>query len=434
MFGFFSTASIGCVGISRASALDLEVNDGLITETIASRDRLRTYDAAKKYGAERIADRDRAAWDPLGIRAGNYLIFPSAGATVVYDNNIFASNLDRKADFRSELTPSVVFKSQLPRHVLDLSLGGKIVNYLNNPDQDYASGFADAKGALHFDAAHTLSASLLTALEHEERQDVSASHFAKEPVPIWHNRASVGITRDVGRLYGTLSGAYESWQFSDIASTAGGILEQGFRDTDVWSGQVKAGYRFSPGFDIVGRARVLRMLNEGNGRVSRSGLGYEFVTGVSLQTSPLLRWTLLGGWGMREFDQADLANVQSFLAEGQVQWLVTQQMTFYGTLSRAISDEISANGGGIVESKLEARLQYELWRNLILTVSGSAAIDEFQGVSRTDHVYSGGLGLEYVMNKNWLFTFGYEHQLRDSSDDAFAMTRDKISIGAKLRF
>ncbi|MFN3868973.1 MAG: hypothetical protein ACK4MF_07910, partial [Hyphomicrobiaceae bacterium] len=36
-----------------AVALDLDGTDGLITETIASRERLKDYDNIKKYGAER---------------------------------------------------------------------------------------------------------------------------------------------------------------------------------------------------------------------------------------------------------------------------------------------------------------------------------------------------------------------------------------------
>lgn len=432
IFGFFTTASVTGFGLGRASAQELDVNDGLISETIASRDRLKTYDNIKKYGAERIVDRERA--EPEGLRAGNYLIFPSIGAAVVFDNNIFASGVDRQSDIRSELTPTLTFKSQFPRHVLDLSLGGRIVNYLEHSDQDYASGFADLKGALHFDAAHTLSASLLGALEHEERQDSTASQFAAGPVPVWHDRASVGITRDVGRLYGTLSGAYETWSFQNVAATTGGTLDQSFRDTDVYSGQLRAGYRISPGFDAVARGRVLRVLNEGDGRVSRTATGYELVAGLAMETSPLLRWQLVGGWGWRDFDQTNLSDLQSMLAEGQMQWLVSQRLTFYATLGRTISDQVAANGGGLVESKAEARLEYELWHNLVLSLAGVAALEEFKGVSRTDHVYSGKAGVEYWANKNWLFTFAYEHQVRDSSDDAFAMSRDKVSIGAKLRF
>jgi hypothetical protein len=40
----------------------------------------------------------------------------------------------------------------------------------------------------------------------------------------------------------------------------------------------------------------------------------------------------------------------------------------------------------------------------------------------------------YYFTKNWLFTFGYEHQVRDSTDDTLDMHRNRFMIGAKLRF
>ena len=148
-----TAAALATLPVAKALALDLDGDMGLITETVASRDRLKSYDSIKLYGAERVADRDRQYVLPDGMLAGTYLIFPSLGAAVVYDDNIFKSNADKRSDVRSEITPSLRFTSQLPRHVLDLSLDGRIVSYLDNPDQDYADIRARLDGALHFDHA-----------------------------------------------------------------------------------------------------------------------------------------------------------------------------------------------------------------------------------------------------------------------------------------
>ncbi|HPG89592.1 MAG TPA: outer membrane beta-barrel protein, partial [Hyphomicrobium sp.] len=200
------------IGAPRTFALDLDGVDGLNTETIASRDRLRVWDDIKQYGAETINERDRRYVKPDGIRSGNYLIFPEAGAAVVFDDNIYTRDFDKRSDWRSELTGGIKFQSDLPRHVLDFSLDGKIVNYAEYTDQDYANIRAKLDGALHFDSAHTISASILSAIEHEERDDptypldtnglldTSLSSTAKGPIEVFHNRASVGITRDDGRL------------------------------------------------------------------------------------------------------------------------------------------------------------------------------------------------------------------------------------------
>ncbi len=415
-------------------ALDLDSDGGLLTDTVANRDRIRSYDTTKKYGAERVSERDRAYAQPEGLRAGNYFIYPSIGTAVVFDDNLFATNLERVSDFRTEITPQVRFQSQLPRHQLDLSLDGKIVNHLQHTDQDFASANARLDSALHFDHAHTISLSALAALEHEERSDVTSPRDARGPVEVHHARVIGGITRDVGRLYGTFSAGFEQWDYQDTISGAGTPLDQDARDLDVLSAQLKLGYRVSPGYEIIGKLRALKQWNRGDGVTDYDGIGYEAMAGVAFETNPLLRWRLLGGYGIREYEQASIDSIASSLVEGQVQWLATQRMTIYGTASRSIIDRLGSEVGGRVETLVRGKVEYELLHNLVATFDAELKNSDFIGAPRLDRTWSAKLGLDYYHTKNWLFTFAYEHQMRDSNDDAFDVTRNRFTVGAKLRF
>jgi hypothetical protein len=422
------------IDLPRARALDLDGVDGLITETVASRDRQNMWDASRRNGAESVDQHDRNDTKPEGIRAGNYLIFPEAGATAVFDDNIFSRDFEKRSDWRSETTGGVKFLSQLPRHVLDFSLDGKIVNYADHTDQDYANVRAKLESALHFDNAHTLSASFLSELEHEERDEPSYPLTSRGPIEVFHNRAAVGITRDVGRLYGTISATAESWDFKDAITVNGDLLDQDTRDTVTYSSQLKFGYRFSPGFSFVGKVRGLHDVNEGSPGNDRDAWGYEALAGLAFETNPLLRWRILGGYGLRDFEQASLANLTTTLMEADVQWLPTQRLTLYGTLSRQILDVTDIAASGVVQSSAKLRADYEIYHNLIMNAGIEIRADDFQGTGRQDDVYSARAGLDYYFSKNWLFTLGYEYQVRDSTDDALDMHRNRFMIGAKLRF
>jgi hypothetical protein len=386
------------------------------------------------YGAETVDERDRRFAKPDGLRFGNYLVFPQAGAAVVFDDNIYATDLEKVSDFRSELTPGVKFQSQMPRHVLDFSLDGKIVNYADHDDQDYASVRAKLDGALHFDHAHTVAASLLSGLEHEERIDPSYPSTAKGPVPVFHNRASVGITRDVGRLYGTLSATAESWDYQDTKAVNGSNLDLDPRDTEIYSTQLKFGYRFSPGFELVGKIRGLAQQNEGDALVDRDALGFEALAGLAFETNPLLRWRILGGYGYRDYEQAGLAPLQTSLLEADVQWLPTQRLTIYATLARQIVEAAEIESSGLVQTEGKLRAEYEIYHNLVLNGGIEFRHDAFEGLDRNDNVYKASVSLDYYFTKNWLFTFGYDHQMRDSTSDSLDMHRNRFMVGAKLRF
>ena len=421
---------------SRAHALDLDLKgiDGLNTETVAERERLKVWDRAEVYGANTVSNMDRHEFTPDGIRMGNYMVIPTIGAAVIFDDNIFAIDSEKVSDVRTELSSGIQFKSQLPRHVLDFSLDGKIVSYAENTDQDYANYRAKVDSALHFDSAHTLSASVSSLLKHEERDDPLMTLTTKEPVPILEHRASIGITRDVGRLYGTLAAGAQRVDYTNVYSISGVLLDQDSRDTDTFSAQTKIGYRFSPGFEFVTKMRALRSENRGNALGNFSSWGYEAVAGLAFETNPLLRWRILGGYGVRDYDNAKLDDIATSLLEADFQWLPTQRLTIYGTLSRQIDEAIDLNGSGVVQSIAKLRAEYEIFHNLVLSGALEYRNDDVIGMTRVDNHYIARAGLDYYFSKNWLFTFGYEHQVRDSTDDSLDLHRNRFRIDARLRF
>jgi len=417
-----------------ASAVDLDGLGGLDTQTIASRDRLRFYDNSKKFGAERIADRSRGDYQPDGIRIGNYMVFASASERVTYDDNIFGSNTYRRADTISELDTTVRLQSQFARHSLNFSAGAKLVNFARNTELDHIDGNVSASGALHIDHAHTLSVVASSSLEHQLPSDPEAPNDSGRPIEILRNRAAVGLTRDVGRLYGTLATSVESLDYKDTRTRAGAPLDQDSRDTTTWSADLKVGYRFSPGYELVGKVRALRQWNRGTPELDRDAVGYDAVAGLSAEINPLLRWRVLGGWGLRDYDQTTLKSVSTGLFEAQITWLPTQLVTVYVTATRSISDTVDTDAAGRTDTTLKARVEYEMARNVVLSAEGLYRESEFSGLTRQDRTYTGRLGVDYWHSKNLMFTFGYEHMERRSNEDAFDVTRNQVRAGAKLRF
>lgn len=417
-----------------AVAHDL-ASDALITETVASRDRRKTYDSAIDYGAAPVASQEREQATPEGLRIGNYFVFPGVAETIVFDDNLFRSSVNKAADIRFETAPSLRLRSALPRHVLDLSLDGRLVNHLEHTDQDYANVRAALDGALHFDHAHTLSLSVLSMLDHLEAGTVTDAAFAAaEPTRIARHSAAVGITRDVGRLYATWSASVERWDYSDSRAGDGSLVDQDPRDTDRLASELRVGYRFSPGYEFIGNVRALRDDNRGSGILDHDATGYEAIAGLLFETNPLLRWRLTGGYGIRDYENDSLDDIASVLAEAEVQWLATQFITVTGSARRAIATAEDVENGGVIETRLAGRIDYEIWHDIVLKLGVDYRIADYTGIDRGDTDLTGRLGLEFYPNKNWMFTMTYEHTVRESDLPEFDMTRNRVLLGAKLRF
>jgi hypothetical protein len=418
-----------------AIAVDLRRDDFGRDMTPAQQQAQRRWDDLGRQGVVAVGERSRPDYQPDGLRAGNFLVFPALGTTVVLDDNVYATSTHRRSDVRIDVLPSVRIVSELPRHVLDFDVGARLSKYGRHSDLDTNDVYGSVNGTLHFDHAHTLSVSVLSALEHDSGLLPQSPRNVRERTPIWHNRAKLGARRDAGRLYGTFALGGESWDYQDVRAWDGSRIDQDFRDLAIFSAQGMLGYRFSPGFELQGKVRALRQLNRGNATIDTDAWGYEALGGLVLQSSPLLRYHLLGGFGIRDWDRPGSATAATGLLEGEVQWLVSSSLTATLTGRRKFAEGPTEDiDTGMIESSAAAKLAYEAWRNLVFTFGGEYRDAELIGQDRRDHSYIGRAEVEYLMNKSWQLTLGFEHLERRSNVSTFDLTRNRVWLGAKLKF
>jgi hypothetical protein len=432
--GVVATAALVAVVPMEAWALDINAEPGLITDTVATRDRIKNYDTSKAFGAQAVGEQPRVYALPDGVRVGSFMMFPWVEETGIYDTNIFGAAENKEADWRSELKAAVTAASQFPRHQLIFDVDAAQVNYLNNTDQNHTNGSAHIRGAIDVDHANILAASVHTEYKHEDRSASTSSRDAAEPVPVWRNAVSAGWTHDVGKLYGTISAAAETNDYFSVKAKDGSTLNQDYRDQESFSGTLRWGYRYSPGYELIGKVRALRSTNNGDQYTDRDSMGYEALAGLSFETSPLLKWQVVGGYGIRDYDRKDLDTLASYLLEGQVRWLPTQRLSLYGTTRRVIDDALGAEDGGRINTALELRAEYEIYHDLVAAATAGISQSEFIGNDRTDLNYSIGAELQYFYTKNMLFTAGYDYSQRDSTREDSNMDRHQIRLGGRLRF
>lgn len=435
-FACVAAVALSAVPFGNAAAIEVDNTADLITDTVASGEMRREWQEAQRRAARSVDQADRGFAAPDGLRVGNFIFYPSVSETAIYDSNIYGQAQAPTADWRFITAPTLSIRSDLPRHAFDMNIFGRFMNFAESTDQNYADFGAAARGALHIDHAHTLSVSAGARRDHEERSAITASQVAAEPVPVDQYRASIGLTRDAGRLYGTLSASAEKLDYHSVAAIGGGRLNQDYRDQELYAAQLRAGYRISPGFDFVANVRGIRQYNEPEtpGFENRDSKGYEISAGLAFETDPLLRWRVLGGYGVRNFDQPGLESIASSLLEAQAQWLATHRLTLTAVASRKIDDELGANDNGRIESAVSLTADYEIRHDLFATANAGFTRADFIGSSREDDIFEAGVSLDYHYTKNMLLTLGYSYEDRQSNEAEFDMNRSQVRIGGTLKF
>jgi hypothetical protein len=429
-----ATALLGVIGtLLPASANVPDRSAGRPTgSTIAARQNAETWDNRGENNATAVDERARGETQPEGIRFGNYIILSTGEVRTVYSDNIYGTATDRIGDFSVELIPRIRARSQFGRHALNFDFGGRLVEFANEKDNNHVDGFATMDGELHINHAHTLTFGLTTDYVHESRLARIAPREAAEKTPIWHTGAHLGLTRDAGRLAASIGATYDRWDFADVTARDGGKIDQDFRDTTIYASDLQLKYRFSPGYAFETKLRGLRTLKPHSGPPGSDSWGYDVTAGIRGEFSPLFHWSIAGGYGFRDFDEASLTDTDGWLFEANAKYLPRQwlQFTAFARQSfvptEAATDVLIREFGG--ETKIEAR------HDLILTFGGShqqsERDDDYGGSERWNALAR----LEYRQSKHLHWTLQYDYSLRSSTEDDWTAEENKIWLGAKFLY
>ena len=77
-----------------------------------------------------VLERPKPELDPLGVRAGSFLIFPKIELGTAYDDNVFATENNEEGDFLFQVLPTVTVQSDFSRHALKFSAGADFRNVI----------------------------------------------------------------------------------------------------------------------------------------------------------------------------------------------------------------------------------------------------------------------------------------------------------------
>ena len=131
-----------------------------------------------------VTARPRPDYDPLGIRAGGFLIYPSTSVSGSYNDNILATNDDEEDDFIFTVSPEIAVRSNFPRHSLNFAVRSDVGRYVDHTDEDFWDFGAAMAGRLDITRNNRLTAAVNAGREHEDRDDPDdpGADVSREPI------------------------------------------------------------------------------------------------------------------------------------------------------------------------------------------------------------------------------------------------------------
>ncbi len=389
--------------------------------------RLASTAVALTLGAPVVAiGQEVGPYDPLGIRAGSFLIFPQLTVSEAYETNVFADPHDTKSDFITFVEPRVQVQSNFSRHSLNLTAGSNIAFYKNQNDENYQDAFIQGNGRLDITRQNYVDGAVNFGRAHQGRDDPENNPNQKNITEIYQSGASLSFTQLFNRLNFKLTGSvarsdYEPNQNSD-------------RDQNSYTGELRTGFFVSPRVNtyVYGLYNVVnRDQKVDSGGIERDTKAWGAGVGAAVELTNLLTSDFQVGYTRQSYAEGSFSDEDGVGYVLDLTWTPTRLTTVRATGGGNFVP--TSSQGSDTQSNFRSTagvsVDHELLRNVHLGAHVGYTRDNFSGPSRTDNGVAVGGGATYFLNRYLSVDANYTYQQRwsDLPNDEF--TDNLIMVG-----
>jgi hypothetical protein len=404
-----------------------------------------------------VINRPRPQYDPIGLRVGDFFWFPRGEVDEAYNSNIFATTNSPTHDFITNLQPSFDLLSIFPRNTLNLHGTSAFQLYANNPAQNTQDGTINVDGRLDVTAGSSFYGNAQVAHQHISYGSPNSPGGIAQPVTYWDYIARAGYAQTGRRFTYQVDIGTESAQYNAVPLTGGGVLPYSSSDVTISEAALRAGYELIP--DYVGYVRVAGDLYNywhtvpGNpatpttpatpGGVRPNSTVYRVDLGLQILPRHIIYGEAYAGYLVQNFALSSLGSTSAPDYGGRLVWNVTRLTTLTfngarafiaGTPSSPSLPSPASAGNGYLASTVTVNGDHELLRNLLVNVNAGYENDSFQGITRTDNVFTAGAGLKYLVNRNLFLGGFYSYYQRNSTLSGISYTQNIVMLRLGTQF
>lgn len=378
-----------------------------------------------------ILERPRPDYDPLGVRAGGFLVLPSLTLTETYDDNIFADDSGEIDDFITVISPRVSAVSNFVRHRLGATVGADVGLYLDEGDENYQDVFGEIDGRLDIRRSTFLDVDAGIGQFHEERDDPEDVN-GTEPTEYLRYGGQLALNHTINRLFGRLTGRVNVFDFDDVPAAGGGTINNDDRDRTDYDALLRLGYIVSPRFNVFTEGRYTiedRDQDVDDQGFDRDSDGWEARAGAAIDLTAVLFGEAFVGYRKETFDEPSFDDVDGFSFGVDLTWNPTTLTTLVLSGSSDIESTTQNGASGNFESAIGLAVDHELLRNLLVGGRFGYERDDFEGIDRVDNTFDVGASVTYLINRYLSVEGAYLFSDRSSDQGSAEYTRNRITLG-----
>lgn len=381
-----------------------------------------------------VKTRQHPGYESVGIRAGAWMFNPSVTAGVSHDNNVFASNSDRRSDISATIQPSLGVSSLWDRHALDIQGSVRKTVYREFSELDQTDANLRLRGRIDLSHDAAILTNFRLAYLHEGVGSLTSPTGAVEPTPYSFTSADVAYWKKLGRLAGSLGIRTDSYNYGSTRARDGSIISQDSRDGRINAVHGRLDYAISGKFGIFSALEINQRNLQGTPTQSLSSDGYRSLSGINVQLGHLLSAEFGAGYASQRFDDPTIGTIQGPTYRAMLTWSATRKLDLHFKAERIVTQAADTVVGGVRADALQLGADYELRRDLVLSASATYERDKFFGQTRHDDVFSTLAALKFLVNRYSSISIQHQYVRRDSSVPTSSYDKHEVGINVTAHY
>lgn len=375
-----------------------------------------------------------------GIRLGSFVFRPTLRLDGEYNDNIYATDTDRRGDAYLIVRPEAAIVSDFGRNALGATAYLERSEHAKYTGEDVSQYGGTING--RYDIARTTRLSGAAQFDRaaESRGSLGTFRQTSTPAQFTSLAGEAALAQDFGPFSLSAGGRVRKLSYSDaLLGTA--RIDQSYRDFTIRSASLAASYGFHELTRIVIVGEIERRrykLRPGDIRYDPSTLsdqsadGFRIEAGVSREITSLLTGTIRIGYIRYDYADPRLRDIGGLSYFGDLNWNVTRLTTITAAASRRLDETTSPVTAGNLRDEARLSVDHELLRRLILSADVRYASIRPSNTFATSREFEASAGAHYYLNRNLRLEAEIRHSGRASADRSIAFRANSFLIGLRL--
>ncbi len=352
----------------------------------------------------------------------SFTVSPEIVVSEMYDDNVYATQTNKIADFATIFSPTVWVRSNWSEHVLKFEAGGDLARYQSQTSQNSNDYHYGAEGRYDISADANVYGGVRKAQEHEDREspDFRNGYFPTEYQAL---KGYAGWFKQFDRISVRVGGTAQKLDFSNVPFTYGVINNQD-RNRTMYTGGARFAYELTPTSEVYLQSAVddRRYQNvPDDAGYYRDSNGERFFVGSRINIPHQLRLDAFVGHMTQRYQDPRLGNVSTPMVGANADWYKSPVTTLSAYLDRTIEETtvfqttpVVLPASSYVNTYTGFTANHKYTDRLSASANLSYSRNEFMGFSRTDNYTGIGFGTVYKLSRGIYLDTSYQHRFMKS--------------------